>query len=56
MGREYCEEFFCKIGKRLLIIVSINKLFLCCYCCGVSYVDGIEYFIEEEEDGKVEVD
>ena len=56
MGREHCEELLRKTGKRPLTTVSTNKLSPCCHCCGASHVDGIEYFTEEEEDGKVEAD
>ena len=56
MGREHCEELLRKTGERPLTTVSTNKLSPCCYCCGASHVDGIEYFTEEEEDGKVEAD
>ena len=56
MGREHCEELLRKTGERPLTTVSTNKLSPCCHCCGASHVDGIEYFTEEEEDGKVEAD
>ena len=56
MGREHCEELLRKTGERPLTTVSTNKLSPCCHCCGSSHVDGIEYFTEEEEKGKVEVD
>jgi len=56
MGRQHCEEQLQKTGERPLTVVSTNKLSPCCQCCGASHVDGIEYFTEEEEDGKTEAD
>lgn len=56
MGRQHCEEQLQKTGERPLTVVSSNKLSPCCQCCGASHVDGIEYFTEEEEDGKTEAD
>ena len=55
MGRHHCEELLQKTGERPLTTISTNKLSPC-QCCGASHVDGIEYFTEEEEDGKMEVD
>lgn len=54
MGRQHCEELLQKTGERPLTTISTNKLSPCCQCCGASHVDGIEYFTEEEEDGKME--
>ena len=56
MGRQHCEEQLQKTGERPLTVVSTNRLSPCCQCCGASHVDGIEYFTEEEEDGKTEAD
>ncbi|XP_068688040.1 CSC1-like protein 2 [Montipora foliosa] len=56
IGRQHCEELLQKTGQRPLTTVSTNKLSPCCHCCGASHVDGIEYFTEEEEDGKTEAD
>ena len=56
MGRHHCEEQLQKTGKRPLTVVSTNRLSPCCQCCGASHVDGIEYFTEEEEEGKTEAD
>ncbi|CAH3019206.1 unnamed protein product [Porites evermanni] len=55
MGRHHCEELLQKTGERPLTTISTNKVSPC-QCCGASHVDGIEYFTEEEEDGKMEVD
>lgn len=55
MGRHHCEELLQKTGERPLTTISTNKMSPC-QCCGASHVDGIEYFTEEEEDGKMEVD
>ncbi|KAJ7357865.1 Transmembrane protein 63C [Desmophyllum pertusum] len=56
MGRQHCEEVLQKTGERPLTTVSTNKLSPCCHCCGANHVDGIEYFTEEEEDGKTDAD
>ena len=56
IGRQHCEELLQKTGQRPLTTVSTNKLSPCCHCCGASHVDGIEYFTEEEDDGKTEAD
>ena len=56
MGRQHCEEVLQKTGERPLTVVSTNRLSPCYQCCGASHVDGIEYFTEEEEDGKTEAD
>lgn len=56
LGRQHCEEVLQKTGERPLTTVSTNKLSPCCQCCGASHVDGIEYFTEEEDDGKAEAD
>ena len=56
MGRQHCEEQLQKTGERPLTVISTNRLSPCCQCCGASHVDGIEYFTEEEEDGKTEAD
>ena len=54
MGRQHCEELLQKTGERPLTTISTNKLSPCCQSCGASHVDGIEYFTEEEEEGKTE--
>lgn len=56
MGRHHCEELLQKKGERPLTAISTNRLSPCCQSCGASHVDGIEYFTEEEEEGKMEAD
>ena len=56
LGRQHCEELLQKTGARPLTTVSTSKVSPCCECCGAMHLDGIEYFNEEEEDGKTEVD
>ena len=56
LGQEHCQEILRKTGSRQQTIVGTSKVWPCWPCCGAMHVDGIEYFTEEEEDAKAEVE